>query len=304
MEKNQIMSSTLKAHLALFSVALIYGANYSIAKVVLDDNFIQPIGFILLRNIIAIIFFWIFHKLYIKEKVEQKDFPLLFLCGMFGVAINQIFFFSGLKFTTPINASLIMLTTPILVLITSAIILKEKITWQKVIGIVLGILGAILLVAYGKEFSFEQNQLKGDLFILINATVYGIYLVIVKKLLDKYNPFTVVKWIFTFGIIFVFPLGIQDLLEVKWSLFSNSTWLAVGYVLFFATIITYLFNVYAIKMVSSTVVSIYIYLQPLLATAIALIFGKDELSMIKISAAILIFIGVFLVSRSPQKHKY
>jgi len=301
MEKNQIMSPRLKAHLALFSVALIYGANYSIAKVVLDDNYIQPIGFILIRNIVAIIFFWIFHSIYIKEKVERKDFPLLLLCGMFGVAINQIFFFSGLKFTTPINASLIMLTTPILVLITSAIILKEKITWQKVIGIVLGILGAILLVSYGKEFSFEQSQLKGDLFILINAIAYGIYLVIVKKMLNKYNPFTVVKWVFTFGIIAVFPFGIQDLLAVKWALFPSTVWLAVGYVLFFATIVTYLFNVYAIKLVSSTVVSIYIYLQPLFATTIALASGKDELSMVKISAAILIFVGVFLVSRSPQK---
>jgi len=295
------MPPNLKAHLALFSVALIYGANYSIAKIVLDDNYIQPIGFILLRNITAILFFWIFHSLYIKEKVERSDFPLLFLCGMFGIAINQIFFFSGLKFTTPINASLIMLTTPILVLITSAIILKEKITVKKVLGIALGILGAILLVTYGKQISFEQSQLKGDLMILINAISYGIYLVIVKKLLDKYHPITVVKWIFTFGILFVFPFGIQDLLEVKWSSFSNTVWLAVGYVLFFATILSYLFNIYALKIVNSTVVSIYIYLQPLLATAIALAFAKDELSMIKIAAGILIFIGVFLVSQTPKK---
>ena len=231
------MSSNLKAHLALFSVALIYGANYSIAKVVLDDNYIQPIGFILMRNISALIFFWLFHSLYIKEKVEKKDFPLLLLCGIFGVAINQIFFFSGLKFTTPINASLIMLTTPILVLITSAIILKEKITYQKVFGIALGILGATLLVVYGKQLSFEQSQLKGDLMIMINATSYGIYLVIVKKLLNKYNPFTVIKWVFTFGILFVFPLGIQDLLVTEWSSFPNTVWLAVGYVLFFTTIL-------------------------------------------------------------------
>ena len=178
------MSSTLKAHLALFSVALIYGANYSIAKIVLDDGYIQPVGFILLRNIVAIIFFWAFHSWYIKERVEKKDLPLLLLCGIFGIAINQIFFFSGLKFTTPINASLIMLMTPILVLITSAFILKEKITWQKVLGIALGILGAVLLVTYGKQLSFAQSQLKGDLMILINAISYAIYLVMVKTLLN------------------------------------------------------------------------------------------------------------------------
>lgn len=295
------MSSNLKAHLALFSVALIYGANYSIAKVVLDDNYIQPIGFILLRNITAIIFFWGFHSWYIKEKVEKKDFPLLLLCGFFGIAINQIFFFSGLKFTTPINASLIMLTTPILVLITSAFILKEKITWQKVFGIAMGIFGALLLVAYGKQLSFEQSQLKGDLMILINAISYAIYLVIVKKLLYKYNPFTVIKWVFTFGIIFVFPFGIQDALSVEWSAFPTSVWLAFLYVLTFATIGTYFCNVYALKIVNSTVVSIYIYLQPLIATTIALVFAKDELSLVKVCAAILIFVGVYLVSKSPKK---
>ena len=295
------MSSNLKAHLALFSVALIYGANYSIAKVVLDDNYIQPIGFILLRNIVAIIFFVGFHSWYIKESVEKKDLPLLLLCGIFGIAINQMFFFSGLKYTTPINASLIMLMTPILVLITSAFILKEKITWQKVFGIALGILGAILLVAYGKQLSFTQNQLKGDLMILINSISYAIYLVIVKKLLHKYNPFTVVKWIFLFGIIFVFPFGIQDLLSVEWSSFSTSVWMALMYVLIFATIVTYFCNVYALKIVNSTVVSIYIYLQPLIATTIALSLAKDELTLIKVVAAILIFIGVYLVSKSPKK---
>ena len=295
------MSPTLKAHLALFSVALIYGANYSIAKVVLDNNYIQPIGFILMRNITAVVFFWVFHSLYIKEKAERKDFPLLFICGLFGIAINQMFFFSGLKYTTPINASLIMLTTPILVLIISAIILKEKITLQKVFGIAMGILGAILLVAYGKQLSFEQSQFKGDLMIMVNAISYGIYLVIVKKLLYKYNPITVVKWLFTFSLLFVFPLGIQDLLAVEWSSFPNMVWLAVVYVLFFATILAYLFNIYALKIVNSTVVSIYIYLQPLLATAIALVFANDELSIVKIVAAILIFVGVFLVSQTPKK---
>jgi len=294
------MSSTLKAHLALLSVAFIYGANFSIAKVVMDDNYVQPLGFILLRALAGVSFFSIFHWWKIKEKVERRDFPLFILCGIFGIAVNQMFFFSGLKFTTPINASLIMLTTPILVLVCSAIILKEKITWQKVIGISLGISGAVMLIAYGKELSFAQNQFKGDLMILINATSYGIYLVLVKKLMKKYHPFTVVRWVFTFGIIFVFPFGINEVLEVNWMDLPNTVWIAIIYVLVFTTILAYLFNAFALKMVNASVVSVYIYLQPVIATLIALLMGKDSLSELKIYAAILIFLGVYLSSYSKK----
>ena len=294
------MSTTLKAHLALLSVAFIYGANYSIAKVVMDDNYIQPLGFILLRVLAGSSFFILFHWWNIKEKVERQDFPLLILCGLLGVALNQMFFFSGLKFTTPINASLIMLTTPILVLICSAIILKEKVTWQKVIGIGLGILGAVMLIAYGKDMSFAQSQFKGDVMILINATCYGIYLVIVKKLMKKYHPFTVVRWVFTFGILFVFPFGINEVMEVNWSNIPSMVWGAIFYVLIFTTILAYLFNAFALKIVDASVVSVYIYLQPVIATMIALFMGKDSLSEVKIYAAILIFLGVYLSSYSKK----
>lgn len=291
------MSSAVKAHIALFLVALIYGANYSIAKIVLDDEYIQPLGFVLMRVLSGVILFWLSHLLFVREKVERKDFILLFLCGIFGVAINQMLFFIGLKYTTPINASLIMTTTPILVLLISAFIIKEKITFQKMIGIALGALGAIILIAYGKEFSFQQNQFFGDLMIFINAVSYGIYLVFVKKLMMKYHPITVIKWVFTFGFIFVFPLGIDDLMEVQWSSFSPLVWWAVFYVLLAVTFLTYLLNGFALKIVNPSIVGIYIYLQPLLATSIALMMMKDELTLIKVIAGIFIFLGVYLVSR-------
>ncbi len=297
------MPSAIKAHIALFLVALIYGANYSIAKIVLDDEYIQPIGFVLMRVLSGVILFWFFHLLFVREKVERKDFLQLFLCGIFGVAINQMFFFTGLKYTTPINASLIMTTTPILVLLISSFIIKEKITSQKMIGIALGAFGAIMLIAHGKELSFQQDQLFGDLMIFINATSYGIYLVYVKKLMMKYHPITVVKWVFTFGIIFVFPFGIGELLEVQWSSFTTGVWWAVIYVLVAVTFLTYWLNGFALKIVNPSIVSIYIYLQPLLATSIALMMMKDELTLVKIVAGIFIFLGVYLVSRPSISKK-
>ncbi len=291
------MSKVVKAHIALFLVALIYGANYSIAKLVLDDNYIQPFGFIVFRVLCGLGLFWFFHLVFVHEKVEKKDFPMLILCAVFGVAINQLCFFMGLKHTTPINASLIMTTTPILVLVISSILIKEKITLQKLIGIALGAIGAIILISRGGSFSFQQDQLLGDSLILTNAISYGIYLVLVKKMMDRYHPITVVKWVFTFGFLMVLPFGWSDVLEIEWSTFSSIIWIAFAYVLVAATVMTYLFNAFALKIVNPSVTSIYIYLQPLLASLIALIMGKDELGLVKVMAGILIFAGVFLVSK-------
>ena len=295
------MNSKIKAHIALFSVALIYGANYTIAKDVLDNGYIKPIGFILMRVLTGLILFTLLHAIYVKEKVDRKDFIRLILCGLFGVAINQTFFFSGLKLTTPINASLIMTTTPILVLIASSIMIGEKITFRKILGILAGGTGAVLLILNGERINFAKSQILGDMMIFINATSYGIYLVIVKSLMKKYNPFTVVKWVFLFGTIFVLPFGFGELTEVKWETFDTHIWLAVAYVLLFTTFLAYLFNAYALKTVNPSVVSIYIYLQPLLATMIALIFAKDNLGGIKIISGVLIFIGVYLVSSFNQQ---
>lgn len=297
------MSPRLKAHIALFLVALIYGANYTIAKGVLDDEYMQPLGFILLRVLSGLLFFTIIHHFFIKEKVERKDFGLLILCGLFGVAINQMFFFMGLKLTKPINASLIMTTCPIIVLVVSAIILKEAITIRKLVGICFGAAGAILLILYGEKVSFDRDQILGDVLIFINASSYAVYLVLVKSLMKKYHPITVVKWVFTIGIIFVLPFGISKLTVVEWQTFPVSIWIAVAYVLICTTILAYLFNTYALKIVRASTVSIYIYLQPLLATLVALLADSDQFVPQKVVFGILIFIGVYLVSSKKEVSK-
>lgn len=291
------MSKVVKAHIALFLVALIYGANYSIAKLVMDDNYIQPFGFIVFRVLSGMGLFWFFHLVFVREKVKREDIPMLLLCAFFGVAVNQMCFFMGLKYTTPINASLIMTTTPILVLVTSAILIKEKITFQKMIGIALGAIGAIILISKGGSFSLQQDQLLGDALIFTNAMSYGIYLVLVKKLMLKYHPITVVKWVFTFSIFMVLPFGWNDVKAIEWSTFTPTIWFAFAYVLIAVTFLAYLFNAFALKIVNPSVASIYIYLQPLFASIIALTMGKDDLGGVKILAGILIFAGVFLVSR-------
>jgi len=297
------LTPTIKAHLALFAVALIYGANYTIAKEVLNNEYLQPLGFILMRAACACTLFWILHVTTIKEKVERKDFGLLVLCGLTGVAINQMLFFSGLKLSQPINAALIMTTIPIMIIMISPLLTEERITWWKAGGILAGAIGAVILVLYGKSVQLGRENLLGDIFLFINASSYGLYLVLVKRLMKKYNAFTVLKWVFTFGLFFIIPFGAPQLVDIDWASFPTSIWLAIAYVLLFTTFFAYLFNAYALKIVSPTVAGIYVYLQPLLATIVALWTGKDELTLIKVLAGMLIFLGVFLVTRHQKPKK-
>lgn len=293
-------SSFLKAHLALGAVALIYGANYIIAKDVMDKGYLMPLAFIFLRVSTATVLFWFFHGVYVRERIKNRaDWIRLAVCGLFGVALNQMFFFSGLKLTWPINASLIMTTTPVLVLIASAILLRERITPAKLLGIAMGGAGAILLIAFGRTLHFGVDSILGDFFVFCNASCYGIYLVLVKPLMKRYSAVTVVKWTFTFGLFAVAPFGIPQLGASNFSAFPLSVLLSVGYVLIFTTFFAYLFNAYALRVVNPSVVSIYIYLQPLLAATFSLLLGLEQLTPNKWLAAILIFTGVFLVSR-PQ----
>ncbi len=291
----------LKAHLALLSVALIYGANYTIAKNVLDQEYLKPNGFILLRVLSGFILFSMVHFLFIKEKVDRKDLALLAFCGLFGIALNQLFFFKGLSETSPVHASLIMVVTPIIVLIVSTLYRKEKVSKWKLLGILIGMLGAMLLILRGSSGGTSMSSPIGDLYILINAASYAIYLVFAKEIMKKYHPFTVMKWVFSFGLVVVLPFGIVDLTDAVWSSFPTDIWIAVGYVLLFTTFLAYLLNAYALTIVNPTTASAYIYLQPLIASTIAILWYNDGLSSLKVFCAILIFVGVYLISIQKQK---
>ena len=276
---------------------MIYGANYTVAKEVLDNDYLHPSALVLLRVLAGTLLFWGFAVFFVREKVERSDVPMLLLCGLTGAAANQLLFITGLKYTNHINAALVMTTAPILVLLISWVVLKEPIQLRKVLGVVIGICGAALLIIHGNKFAYTKTALNGDVLIFCNALSYGLYLVLVKNLMRKYNPLTVVKWVFTYGVVFVLPFGTRELLNTPMNTFTPQVWMAIAYVLICTTFLAYLLNAVALKHVTPSVVSIYIYLQPLLATGIALLLGKDVLTTTKVAAGVLIFSGVFLVSR-------
>jgi len=287
--------------MAIFGANLIYGINYSVAKELMPD-FISPFAFIFCRVIGALALFFLFGMiLKNKEKVAKKDFIRLAICGLFGVAANQLMFFYGLNLTSPINAAIIMTSNPILVMIFAALIIRERITVTKLGGVFLGLAGAAALILHGKSLSVENEGLIGDLFIFLNATSYALYLVLVKPLMNKYQPLTVIKWVFFFGAFYVFPFGFNEFTQVNWDAFTTNVWYAFAFVIVGTTFLAYLFNIYGLKRLNPTTVSSYIYSQPLIATTIALIFQDGELNAVKVIAAILIFSGVYLVSIRKKK---
>ncbi|HMC96918.1 MAG TPA: DMT family transporter [Flavobacteriales bacterium] len=303
------MSRTLVAHIALFTVNLIYGVNYVVAKGLMPEV-IGPSGFILLRVLGAGTLYWLL-RAFRPEPVASQDLFRLFLCGVFGVALNQLMFFNGLMRTTPINASIIMVATPILVLVMSGLLLGERITWTKTAGVALGAAGALTLIFLKPQGTRAGASTLGDLYILINASSFAIYLVVVKPLMSKYSAITVMAWSFLVGVLLVTPFGWNELARVEWRVLSLPVWSAMTFVVVMVTFAAYLLNTWALGEVNATVVGTYIYMQPVLAAVFTWAFmrlGPERLGIPgeyasalgwpQLVCAAAIFTGVHLVSRT------
>jgi drug/metabolite transporter (DMT)-like permease len=294
-----------KRNLALIGatiVSIIYGVTFTIAKDVMP-KYVDAYGFILMRVGGSTILFWLvwlisrMNKEVREEKIDPIDFPRIIWAAFFGVALNMLAFFKGLSLTSPISASVIMVSTPMIVLVLSAIIIKERMRKRMVFGIVLGLIGTAFLILYGKSVGNAPNASLGNFLVFINATSYGLYLVMVKKLMDKYNAFTFVKWIYLIGFIMVLPFGWSEFEVVNWALMPSDIYWKIGFVVVFSTFLTYLLNLLSMRELKPTTVAVFVYLQPVFATVFAISLGKDELTLVKIVSAILIFSGVYLVTQ-------
>ena len=294
------MNKRLLAILAATGASTIYGINHTVAKGLMPI-YIHPYGFILLRVLGAAILFWLISFIGPKEKIAPSDWPRLLGCALFGMVINMLLFFKGLSLTTPINSSVILTTSPILVLILAAVLIKERITMKKVAGIILGLAGALMLIFFSSEHTENAPNIPvGNLLILINAFSYGLYLVLVKPLTSKYHSLTLMKWLFLIALIINLPIGLKQFIDVEWGTLPNNAIFGMIFVVVGTTFLTYLLNVFALKELSAATISAFIYLQPFIAIFYAITTGADTLNLIKIFAAVLVFSGVFLVTRKPK----
>lgn len=286
------------AHIALLCTNLFFAINLTAAKHLTNLQLTKPFGLNVVRVGVSVILFWALYLLKPAPlKIEKQDRMRFVWCALTGVAINQLLFLKGLSLTYPIHASLLMLTTPILIVFIAAWILNERIGIFKIAGLALGITGAAVLIL-AKAGTEDRNEvIWGDILIITNAVSYTIYFVLVKPLMLKYNPVMIIRWIFTIGLVMILPFGWTEFTEIKWTAFTTIDATSMALVVFTGTFLAYLFNIYGIKELGASAAGFYIYTQPFFATFIAMIFLNESLQFYKIIAAILIFTGVYLSNK-------
>ncbi len=295
------MTGRQKGLLFAFWAAVIYGITFTVAKDVMKIH-IPSFAFVLMRVSGAMSVFWLLSLFLPAEKISPKDFGRFFVAAFFGIAVNMMSFMSGLSYTTPISASVLMITAPIFVMIFSFIFLKNPINKYKIAGVLLGMTGAVFLILYGKTVEGHGNKPRlGNLLVTLNAVSYAMYLIMAKPILQKYHPVTFAKWLYTFGFLLILPFSFDDFIQINWTQVPIDVHIKIIFVVLFATVLTYLFNLTALQKLKPTTMSVFIYLQPLIASIFAIFVGADHLSIVKIIAAILIVSGVYLVNIATKK---
>lgn len=282
------------AHIALFTLNLLYALSYFVIKSVSPDH-VGANGFVLIRAVGALSLFWLVGSFLPQEKIEKSDRKKMVVAALFGVVLNQLSFFNGMTFTSPNYSAIIMTITPIIVLIISALYLKESITKNKLIGVLIGAAGAITVIISNTVTKEAPNPLLGNLLIFSNAANFSFFLVYSKPLMMKYKPITVLKWVFLPGALILLPIGLPDLLNASWD-FPFEIWMSIVYVIVAITFLTFLLNMYAISKVSPNVATSYIFFQPLMAGILSYIIEGEIMDPKGIAASLLIFVGVYFVS--------
>ena len=295
------MTSQLKAHISLFIATLLFGGNYWVSKILVD--ILNPNQLVFFRTLGAAILFALAYFISNTSKLNRGELLRLFVAAIFGIALNQILFFSGLQYTSPVDTAIIHVSNPIIVLVLSLIFLHTKLSWWKIAGIFIGAIGASILVLYQKEFVFNPESIKGNLMILGNTTAYAIFLVVMKPILKKHDTITTMFWVYLFATIMIIPYTFHDVQSIAWQELWGWPALSLFYIIVMVTFGAYFLIIYSLGILSAPVVSFYIYLQPLIAVIIATIIGVQSLNWVNGMAAVLIFTGVYLVNRQTQVSK-
>ena len=288
--------------LAATVATTIYGLNHTIAKMVMPI-YIGSLGLVLLRVLGATIIFWTIGLFFKSKPIEKKDRFTIIKCGLFGMSINIAAFIAGLDYSTPVNSSILIIISPIFVVILSFFIFRNKINFLKILGIIMGFIGALILILNAdSNSSVGRNIPLGNFLFIVNSISYAYYLIIVKPMAQKYDLITLFKWLFLIGLIFNFPLGINQFIDVNWSsLPIKEAVLPMTFVVICTTVMTYFLNGYALSKITSTEVAVFMYLQPIIGIVFAIFTKSDTISLTIIIASILIFIGVYLTSVMKQK---
>jgi drug/metabolite transporter (DMT)-like permease len=291
------LKPTTKAHLAGFFANLIFGVNFSIVKYI-TPSMIKPFGLNVVRVLVTSLLLWTMYVIEPKgEKIRKQDFKLLLLCALTGVTTNQLLFIKGLSMTYSTHASLLILSTPLLITVIAFAVLKESMNWQRIAGLICGISGAMILILSGKKSGTGNQVLLGDIFVILNAISYSFYFILVKPLLHRYTPIQILRWVFTLGGLMILPFGWSEFTHTSWEAFTGLHWAALAFVVLGATFLAYLLNIYGLGHLKASATGTYIYIQPFFAALVAILFLNEPITADKLLSAMLIFAGVYLVNK-------
>jgi drug/metabolite transporter (DMT)-like permease len=291
------MKEQTKARIGVLLGNFFFGTSVIAVKHI-SPSLIPALGLTAIRIFCTTILFWLLYTFNpIKMGFTGKDFLRLFFCAIAGITLNQSFAILGMSLTSPIHASLLILATPITITILAAIILKERLSRFKVLGLTLGISGGALLV-FSRDISSAggANQSLGDMFVILGAISYSTYVVNIKPLMLQYKATHILQWVFLFGCFFSLPIGWKYITTVSWTTFDGMDWFCLVYVVLGATFFAYRLMNYGINKLGAGITGSYIYTQPFFATVASILILHETLNMFKLAAAALIVSGVFLTN--------
>lgn len=297
------MDNNIKGHIASALTYSIFGLNIVMCKDIANSELLSPYALYLLRASGATLLFWIASCFIKPEHVCKKDMWQIVIASFIGLFIPQMTFLVAITMTTSIDTSILSSFTPIMTMFIAAIVLKEPITWKKSIGVALSFAGVMLLILNTtvKQNGIETSSPLGISFIILNCLSFALYLGTFRPLISRYNVITFMKWMFLYSTVTSLPFCLPDLLEINYSKINIEVGAEVAYVIFFATFVAYFLVPIGQKHLRPTLVSLYSYIQPIIAVIISIVIGMDTLSWQKIIAIICVFSGVGIVNKSRAK---
>lgn len=293
-------STNISGHIACFTAYAIFGVNIIVCKDLTSGHLISPIGIFTLRSLGAGLMFWILSLFLPAEKVEKKDYLKILAAAFLGYFVTQLTFLVAIPDVTPMHCSIISSMSPIYTMFIAAVVLKEPLSWKKAGGVLLSLCGILFLIfnnASGTSGASE-SKLSGIFLMFLNSLSFSLYLGIFKPVIAKYSVVTFMKWIFLFSALMSLPLSLREVASLEWTRIPATQMWELGFLIVFATFVSYFLIPFGQKRIRPTLVSMYSYIQPIIATVISIILAMDILTWQKLLAATMVFAGVFIVNRS------